>query len=76
MNYLQVVQVLVRTPAVAAADGRVAVDTALHLAPIAAEPEDPQLAKLRALLDRRIGEAQLAELMLAVDAEVHSTTAR
>lgn len=60
-----------RAVAVAAADGRVAVDTALHLAPIAAEPEDPQLAKLRALLDRRIGEAQLPELMLTVDAEVH-----
>ncbi len=61
----------VRAVAEAATDGRVTVDTALHLAPIVAEPEDPQLAKLRALLDRRIGEAQLPELMLAVDAEVH-----
>ena len=49
----------VRAVAEAATDGRVTVDTALHLAPIVAEPEDPQLAKLRALLDRRIGEAQL-----------------
>jgi hypothetical protein len=32
--------------------------------------EDPQVAKLRAALDRRIGEAQLPELILAVDAEV------
>ena len=60
----------VRAVAEAATDGRVTVDTALHLAPIVAEPEDPQLAKLRALLDRRIGEAQLPQLMLAVDAEV------
>ena len=55
----------------AATDGRVTADSALHLAPIVAEPDDLQLAKLRALLDRRIGEAQLPELMLAVDAEVH-----
>ena len=54
-----------------ATDGRVTVDTALDLAPIVAEPQDPQLAKLRALLDRRIAEAQLPQLMLAVDAEIH-----
>ena len=56
--------------AVAAADGRVTVDTALHLTPLGPEPEDPAVAKLRAALDRRIGEAQLPELMIAVDAEV------
>ena len=60
----------VRAVADAASDGRVTVDTALHLTPLAAEPEDPQVAKLRTTLDRRIGEAQLPELMLAVDAEV------
>jgi hypothetical protein len=38
----------------------------LHLTPLAAEEEDPQVAKLRAALDRRIGEAQLPELILAV----------
>ena len=32
--------------------------------------EDPKLTKLRAALDRRVGEAQLPELILAVDAEV------
>jgi len=48
----------------------VTVDTALHLTPLGPEPEDPAAAKLRAVLDRRIGEAQLPELMLAVDAEV------
>ena len=56
--------------ATAAADGCVTVDTALHLTPLGPEPEDPAVAKLRAVLDRRIGEAQLPELMLAVDAEV------
>lgn len=60
----------VQAVAAAAAESRVTVDTALHLTPLAAEPEDPAVAKLRAVLDRRIGEAQLPELMLAVDAEV------
>jgi hypothetical protein len=41
----------------------------LHLTPLAAE-EDPEVAELRAVLDRRIGEAHLPELILAVDAEV------
>jgi hypothetical protein len=35
---------------------------------LVAEEEDPQLDKLRTALDRRIGEAQLPELILAVDA--------
>ena len=60
----------VQAVADAATTGLVSVDTALHLTPVAAEPEDPQVTKLRAVLDRRIGEAQLPELMLAVDAEV------
>jgi hypothetical protein len=33
-------------------------------------PEDPEVAKLRTALDRRIGEAQLPELILSVDADV------
>ena len=57
--------------AVAAESGALRVDDELHLAPILAEEEDPELAKLRTALDRRIGEAQLPELILAVDAEVH-----
>jgi TnpA family transposase len=60
----------VKAVASAATDGRVTVDTALHLTPLGPEPEDPAVAKLRAVLDRRIGEAQLPELLLAVDAEV------
>ena len=38
--------------------------------PLAAQEEDPKLTKLRAALDKRVGEAQLPELILAVDAEV------
>jgi hypothetical protein len=56
--------------AAAAEAGTLRVDDELHLTPLAAEEEDPQVAKLRAALDRRIGEAQLPELILAVDAEV------
>ncbi len=37
---------------------------------MAAEQEDPELLKLRTALDHRIGEAQLPELMLEVDAQV------
>jgi len=32
--------------------------------------EDPKVTKLRAALDRRLGEVQLPELILAVDAQV------
>ena len=56
--------------AAAAEAGTLRVDDELHLTPLAAEDEDPELAKLRTALDRRIGEAQLPELILAVDAEV------
>ena len=56
--------------AAAAQSGDLQVDDELHLAPLLAEEEDPELAKLRAALDRRIGEAQLPELILAIDAEV------
>ena len=56
--------------AAAAESGALLVDDELHLAPILTEEEDPELAKLRSALDRRIGEAQFPELILAVDAEV------
>ncbi len=56
--------------AAAAKDGTLRVDDELHLTPLAAEEEDPKVAKLRTAFDRRIGEAQLPELILAVDAEV------
>jgi hypothetical protein len=42
----------------------------LHLTPLAAEEEEPELVKLRAALDHRIGEAQLPDLLLQVDAQV------
>jgi len=41
-----------------------------YLTPLAAEEEEPQVIKLRAALDARIGEAQLPELLLGVDAQV------
>jgi TnpA family transposase len=56
--------------AVAAQAGTLRIDDELHLTPLAAEEEDPEVAKLRTALDRRIGEAQLPELILGVDAEV------
>ena len=56
--------------ATAAEAGTLRVDDEFHLTPLAAEEEDPEVAKLRTALDRRIGEAQLPELILAVDAEV------
>jgi hypothetical protein len=56
--------------AAAAKAGMLRVDDELHLTPLAAEEEDPEVAKLRTALDRRIGEAQLPELILSVDADV------
>jgi TnpA family transposase len=50
--------------------GELRVDDELHLTPLAAEEEEPELVKLRAALDHRIGEAQLPELLLEVDAKV------
>ena len=55
--------------AAAAQAGTLSVDDELHLTPLAAEEEDAEVAKLRLALDRRIGEARLPELILAVDAE-------
>jgi hypothetical protein len=53
-----------------AAGGILRVDDELHLTPLEPQGDDPKLAKLRSALDRRVGEAQLPELILAVDAEV------
>jgi TnpA family transposase len=54
----------------AGVDGLLRVDDELHLAPLAADEEDPQVTKLRTRLDQRIGEVQLPEVILAVDAQV------
>jgi TnpA family transposase len=58
--------------AVAAAvrSGVLRVDDELHLSPLPAEDEDPEVTKLRTALDHRIGEVQLPEVILAVDAQV------
>jgi TnpA family transposase len=50
--------------------GALRADDELHLAPLAADEEDPEVVKLRSRLDQRIGEVQLPEVILAVDAEV------
>ena len=50
--------------------GALRVDDALHLASLAAEDEDPEVSRLRSRLDQRIGEVQLPEVILAVDAQV------
>jgi hypothetical protein len=59
----------VATVAKAVAAGDLRVDDELHLTPLAAEEEEPELVKLRAALDHRIGEAQLPDLLLQVDAK-------
>ena len=56
--------------AAAARTGVLRVDDELHLSPLPAEDEDPEVTKLRAALDHRIGEVQLPEVILAVDAQV------
>ena len=60
----------VKAVASAAANGELTIDDELHLTPLAALEEAPELKKLRAELDHQIGEAQLPEIILAVDAEV------
>lgn len=54
----------------AARAGTLRVDDELHLVPLAANEEDPEVTQLRSRLDQRIGEVQLPEVILAVDAEV------
>lgn len=56
--------------AAAARSGVLRVDDELHLSALPAEDEDPEVIKLRAKLDLRIGEVQLPEVILAVDAQV------
>jgi TnpA family transposase len=60
----------VQAVANAVAAGELAVDDELHLTPLAALEEAPELKRLRAELDQGIGEAQLPEIILAVDAKV------
>lgn len=54
----------------AAGDGMLHIDDELHLTALVADEQDPRLAQLRSTLDHSIGEAQLPELILAVDAQV------
>lgn len=54
----------------AARAGTLRVDDELHLVPLAADEEDPEVTQLRSRLDQQIGEVQLPEVILAVDAEV------
>lgn len=54
----------------AAQEGLLAVDDELHLPRLEAEEEDPKVTELRTMLDQRIGEAQLPDLILSIDAEV------
>src|SRR3546814_16338609 len=60
----------VEAVAVAARSGVLRVDEELHLSVLPAEDEDPEVIKLRAKLDLRIGEVKLPEVILAVDAQV------
>jgi len=54
----------------AAEAGTLTIDDEIHLTRLAAEEEDPALVKLRTALDHRIGEVQLPDLLLQVDAQV------
>ena len=56
--------------AAAARSGVLRVDDELHLSPLPAEDEDPEVTMLRSALDHRICELQLPEVILAVDAQV------
>jgi TnpA family transposase len=56
--------------AAAAKAGKLRIDDDLHLKALEAEEEDPEVVKLREALNHRVGEAQLPELILAVDAQV------
>jgi TnpA family transposase len=56
--------------ALAAREGALRVDDELHLTAMPAEDEDPKVIQLRAQLDQRLGEVQLPEVILQVDAQV------
>jgi len=60
----------VQAVAAAARTGVLRVDDELHLSALPADDEDPEVIKLRAKLDLRIGEVQLPEVILAIDAQV------
>jgi len=60
----------VEAVAAAARSGVLTVDDELHLSALPAEDENPEVTKLRTALDHRIGEVQLPEVILAVDAQV------
>jgi TnpA family transposase len=64
------VSVGVAAVAAAARSGVLKVDDELHLSALPAEDENPEVTKLRTALDHRIGEVQLPEVILAVDAQV------
>ena len=54
----------------AAHEGVLRVDDELLLTAMPAEDEDPKVLQLRAQLDQRLGEVQLPEVILQVDAQV------
>jgi TnpA family transposase len=60
----------VEAVAEATRSGVLRVDDDLHLSALPADDEDPEVTKLRAKLDHRIGEVQFPEVILAVDAQV------
>jgi len=67
---LERVRTGVDSVAEAARNGTLRVDEDLHLFALPADDEDPEVTRLRAALDHRIGESQLPEVILAVDAQV------
>jgi TnpA family transposase len=54
----------------AAREGVLRIDDELHLTALAADEQDPEVVRLRSILARDIHEAQLPEIILAVDARV------
>ena len=64
------VRIGVAAVAKAALEGSLRVDDELHLTAMPAEDEDPKVIQLRAQLDQRLGEVQLPEVILQVDAQV------
>jgi TnpA family transposase len=64
------VRVGVAAVATAAREGTLRVDDELHLTTLPAEDEDPRVTHLRSQLDQRLGDVQLPEVILQVDAQV------
>lgn len=54
----------------AAREGKLRIDDELHLTAMPADDEDPKVIELRSQLDKRLGEVQLPEVILQVDAQV------